>query len=99
MMLRDFQGQLVRLTDERLRHILERHPEMVGMEWAIAETVESPDAVVASRTDPDRVNEYYKWFTNTDRGDKFIRVVVRSNLDDAFVLTAHMARRIPRRGE
>lgn len=72
---------------------------MVGMEWAIVETVETPDAVVASRTDPNRVSEYYKWFTNTVRGGKFIRVIVCSNLDDAFVLTAHMARRIPIRGE
>ena len=96
-MLRGSQGQAVRLTDERLHHILERHPEMVGMEWAIAETVESPDAVVASRTDPDRVSEYYKWFTNTVRSGKFIRVVVCSNLDDAFVLTAQMARRISKK--
>ena len=72
---------------------------MDGMEWAIAETLESPDAVVVSRTDPDRVNEYYKWSTNTDRGDKFIRVVVCSHRGDAFVLTAHMARRIPGRSE
>jgi hypothetical protein len=32
--LRDFQGLPIRLTDERLAHILE-HPEMVAMESAI----------------------------------------------------------------
>jgi alanine-alpha-ketoisovalerate/valine-pyruvate aminotransferase len=75
---------------------------MAGMEWAIAETLESPDEIMPSRTDPARVNEYYKWFTNTTRGNKFIRVVVcfhQGDQGDAFVLTAHLARRIPRRGE
>ena len=34
--LQDFQGLAIRLTDERLAHILE-HPEMVGMEPAMEE--------------------------------------------------------------
>lgn len=35
--LADYQGRQVRLTNERLRHVLE-HPEMAGMESAIDET-------------------------------------------------------------
>jgi hypothetical protein len=34
----DHQGLAVRLTDERLAHILD-HPEMVGLEAAIEETL------------------------------------------------------------
>jgi hypothetical protein len=41
---------------------------MAGMEWAIAETLELPDEIMPSRTDPARVSEYYKWFTNTTGG-------------------------------
>jgi hypothetical protein len=39
--LRDFQGLEVRLTDERLAHILE-HPEMMGSETAIEDTLGYP---------------------------------------------------------
>ena len=34
----DYQGRTVRLTDERVQHILD-HPEMVGMEAAIEQTL------------------------------------------------------------
>ena len=37
--LEDFQGLAIRLTDERLAHILE-HPEMTGMESAIEQTLD-----------------------------------------------------------
>ena len=37
----DFQGLAIRLTDERLAHILD-HPEMADMEDAIAETIANP---------------------------------------------------------
>ena len=36
--LEDFQGLAIRLTDERLAHILE-HPEMAGMESAVEQTL------------------------------------------------------------
>lgn len=40
----DYQGLAVRLTDERLAHILD-HPEMVGLEAAISETLKQPALV------------------------------------------------------
>jgi len=42
--LRDYQGRSVRLTDERLAHILE-HPEMANLESALVETLEHPALV------------------------------------------------------
>ena len=39
--LRDHQGLAIRLTDERLAHILE-HPEMAAMARAIEETLRHP---------------------------------------------------------
>ncbi|MFQ6029523.1 MAG: hypothetical protein ACE5Q6_18760 [Dehalococcoidia bacterium] len=95
MEITDLQGNQIRLTNERLAHILEQHPEMETMEWAIVETLESPDARIISQWDPS-VMEYYKWFDNTTRGGKFIRVPVKFQNGDAFVLTAHYVRRIPR---
>ena len=49
--LLDYQGREVRLTEERLAHIVE-HPEMRGVETALAETLKHPAFVIASRTDP-----------------------------------------------
>jgi hypothetical protein len=51
-LLRDFQGLEVRLTDERLEHILE-HPEMRGGETAIGVTLAYPERVIESLFDPD----------------------------------------------
>jgi hypothetical protein len=72
---------------------------MLGMEWAIGETLEAPEAALPSLDDPDNVVEYYKWFPDTTRGEKYVRVVVKYNQEDAFVITAHLSRRIPQRGE
>ena len=71
---------------------------MSGLEWTFGPTLESPDAVLASRNDPERVREYYKEFRGIAIG-KFVCVVVCFDEGGAFVLTAHGARRMPRRGK
>ena len=48
--LEDCFGHKVRLTDERLAHILE-HPEMSGMEAEIERVVRQPQFVQSSRSD------------------------------------------------
>lgn len=47
MILKDFEGRPIRLTKERLRHILE-HPEMREMSQAISETMTEPVRAVQS---------------------------------------------------
>jgi len=44
-------GLAIRLTEERLAHILE-HPGMVGMEPAMEEALLRPERAVASFSDP-----------------------------------------------
>ncbi|MFN3763662.1 MAG: hypothetical protein ACK4WK_10760, partial [Anaerolineae bacterium] len=60
VLLRDFAGRAVRLTDERRVHILE-HPEMDGEEYRIGETLSRPDSVVQSYRDPN-VWLYHKFY-------------------------------------
>ena len=43
----DYRGNRIRLTEDRLAHILE-HPEMRGMEPRIAEVPATPERVVES---------------------------------------------------
>jgi hypothetical protein len=49
--LQDRFGREVRLTDERIAHILE-HDEMIGQLDKVEETMREPDVVIRSRRDP-----------------------------------------------
>jgi hypothetical protein len=94
----DYAGRPVRLTDERLQHILE-HPEMAGMEEAIHETLAVPSLVLQSRSDPDAAL-HYRYYYGTLVGDKWLCVVVkypRDDADDAFVLMAYLTDK-PKKG-
>jgi hypothetical protein len=94
--LSDYQGRDVRLTDERLAHVLE-HPEMRGMESALEETVRHPTLVIESRTDsPVRLN--YRFYFGTRVGDKWLCVVIKYAPEDAFVVTAYLTDK-PKRGK
>jgi hypothetical protein len=94
--LLDFQNRAIRLSDERRQHILE-HPEMAGLEAAIADTLREPEIVRRSRSDV-TVALYYCYYTNTLVGNKWLCVVVKLLLDDAFVLTAYLTDK-PKQGE
>lgn len=91
-LLLDYQSRAIRLTDERLAHILQ-HPEMAGLEAAIDETVAAPDCVIQSRTDPE-VRLYHRWVAGTAVGDKYVCVVVKFGEADAFVITAYVTNSI-----
>ncbi len=66
----DHQGLAVRLTDERLAHILD-HPEMVGLEAAISETLKHPALVIQSISD-EAARLYYRFYSGTRVGDKLV---------------------------
>lgn len=84
----------IRLTDERLAHIVE-HPEMAGLEQAIEATLRGPEWVVGSLSDP-QARLYYRFYFGTRVGDRYLCVVVKVAGDDAFVLTAYLTDRIKR---
>ena len=86
--LTDFEGRTIRLTDERLAHILD-HPEMRGMEESIEETLRSPGRVLESLGDP-QARLYYRFYVGTPVGNKHLCVVVKLTDNDAFVLTAYL---------
>jgi hypothetical protein len=92
--LHDYQGLAIRLTEERLAHILE-HSEMVGYEAAIEETLAQPERVVESLSDPD-ARLYYCFYVGTRVGDKYVCVVVKVTGGDAFVLIAYFTDKVKR---
>jgi hypothetical protein len=92
----DFRGVAIRLTDERRHHILE-HSEMATMEGEIEITLQEPEIVRCSRSDAN-VNLYYRYYTNTLVGDKWLCIVVKILINDAFILTAYLTDK-PKSGE
>jgi hypothetical protein len=73
--IRDCFGQAVRLTDERMAHILE-HPEMSDMGMEIERVLIKPHAVRRSRSD-DSVKLFYEYYAQTIVGGKWLCVVVK----------------------
>jgi len=86
--LHDFRRMAIRLTDERSAHILER-PEMSSLEDAIDETLQDPESVIRSRSD-DQARLYYRFYSDTPVGEKYLCVVVKVRAEDAFILTAYL---------
>jgi hypothetical protein len=76
------------LTDERLEHIELDHPEMYDQLDKIRETVANPDLVVKSRTDSE-AELFYKHYSETPVGEKYIWVIVKIKCEDSFILTAY----------
>jgi hypothetical protein len=92
--IRDYEGLAIRLTEERLAHIAE-HAEMAGLIEAIPETLQAPERVVGSLSDP-QARLYYRFYFGTMVGGKHLCVVVKVVEDDAFVLTAYLTDRVKR---
>ena len=92
----DYQGRRIRLTDERLAHIL-KHPEMASMEAELNRTLQSPEIVRLSKSDAE-IALYYRFYTDTTVGDKWLCVVVKFLVEDAFILTAYLTDK-PKQGE
>jgi hypothetical protein len=86
--IEDCFGHTVRLTDERMAHILE-HPEMSGMSAEIERVLAEPQSVRRSRSD-EAVRLFYEFYAQTIVGGKWLCVVVKYLADDAFVVTAYL---------
>ncbi len=89
LVLTDYLGRPVRLTDERQQHILQHHPEMTEWVDKIGSVLAHPERVVRSRFDPES-ELYYVWQPQTRVGPKYLCVVVVVKESDAFVLTAYL---------
>ena len=89
----DENGNEVRLTDERLRHILRRHPEMAFQMHRLADTIANPDAVRPSKSSP-TVQLYYRLYPDLRRRNRYVCLVVKRGQSDSFILTGYLDRRI-----
>jgi len=84
----DLFNRNIRLTDERLEHIELDHPEMSGQIDKIAETLQNPEIVIRSRSDSE-VELFYRYYSETPVGDKYMCVIVKGRGEDLFIITAY----------
>jgi len=84
--LQDRFGRAVRLTDERITHIL-KHDEMAGQLNKVEETIREPDVVGRSQRNPD-IHLYHKHYSTTPVTEKDLLVAIKVTQMEAFVLTA-----------
>lgn len=98
MLLHDLFGRRIYLTDAGWAHIIGAHPYMVNLQAEIGETLQHPDEIRRSASDPERARLYYKWHSGAIIGDKWICVVVKVLPGEAFVQTAYATNKI-KRGE
>jgi hypothetical protein len=90
--IRDCFGSSVRLTDERLAHILQ-HAELAGMEGELKVVLQVPTEVRLSRVD-DGVKLFYKFYPRTQVGGKWLCIVVNYSSVGAFIVTAYLTDRL-----
>lgn len=90
----DYKGNSVRLTDERMVHIL-LHPEMKDMLENIEETLSEPDFVVQSKQDIS-VSLYNKYYITRHFGGKYLCVIVKENENDRFIVTSYIMNKLPK---
>lgn len=91
--LRDYRGVELRLTQERLAHMRDIHPEISANEPLLAETVSAPELVVQSGSDRD-ARLYYRRYQIEELGEKYLCVLVKTTGRSPFVLTAYFTDRI-----
>ena len=92
--LKDNQGNNIRLTDERLEHIL-LHPEMIELQNKIETAIINPDYIIKSKVDKN-VKLFNKFYITKQFGGKYLCVVVKYEKDDAFIITSYLIRELPK---
>ena len=86
-------NRLIRLTDERIRHITKNHPEMKSCVSWILETIENPDLILAGDFRELIATRLFEKTPVTN--DKYLTVVYKETSKlDGFILTAYFSRSI-----
>ena len=85
ILIRSIENNPIRLTQERLEHILLGHPELDGQIDKIVDTVQQPDLI---QLGDHGTRLAIRLFPKTPLTQKYLVVVYRE-IEDGFVLTAY----------
>ena len=92
-LIHDYPRDPIALFPDRESYLARKHPFMDRNLHMIRETLQEPDEVRVSVQDQG-VHLYYRWYTDTALGDKYICVVVKWTDTRKFVITAYPTDRI-----
>ena len=92
-LFKDKFGRNIRLTEERLQHIITDHPELLKPTGKIEETLMFPSIVIKSEDDP-YVWLYYRPYKVFTRQKSFLLVIVKISNGEGFVITAFYDRNL-----
>mgnify|MGYP001593623309 CR=1 FL=1 len=90
MQIKDVFGEGITLTEERIGHIITRHPEMKEHIKEISVVVNSPDLIKRSVYDKE-VFLYHKYYPNI-YGGCFIVVSIVKRQREKFITTAYTSK-------
>ena len=93
----DVYKRRIRLTGEREEHIESDHPEMSDQIAKVRGALLNPDMIIRSKTDPE-AELFYRHYNTTPVTKKYLCVVVKSIIEDLFIITAYFTDSI-KRGE
>ena len=85
--VKDKNGKLMYLTDERYNHIL-KHPEMQNSLRLIEQTVINPDKIEKYSID-DSVRFFYTHHKSRKSKARYLRVAVKYLNGEGFIITAY----------
>jgi|SRR3972149_3599910 len=91
MLFIDHESRNIRLSEERWKHINERHPETKGEEKFIEETISMPDFIQEGNKGEFLAIKKYRKTPITD--NKYFVVVYKLLDKDGFLITAYFTRR------
>ncbi|MGK7933512.1 MAG: hypothetical protein AB4041_19050 [Microcystaceae cyanobacterium] len=80
-------GVLIRLTQERWEHIINGHSELSSYQTEILETIRYPERILEG-------NKMELLAIKQVTSGKYLVVVYRELLDDGFIITAYLTRRL-----
>jgi hypothetical protein len=86
----DLSGRTVELTEERWRHVVERHPEIQMLDQTVLQAVQAHDHHVAGRL----ANEEW-YYLKTDSPSNWLKVVVAYAEGRGHIVTAYARRSMP----
>jgi hypothetical protein len=88
--VRDPDGRLVELTDERWAHILDRHGVMRTLQIEVLHTIGTPTLARAGREQNER------WYFLADTGpSRWLQAVIAYREERWFIVSAFPRRRLP----
>ena len=91
-------GVPIRLTSERMSHIVKGHPEMEGKEAEILQAINAPDLV--QQGDSGSLLAIKKFDKTPVTDNKYLVAAYKeSSSEDGFVLTAYYSSELKRRSE